>query len=75
MFSFIFLVFLNNNIIAIPLFVNNPLISVPKDIWFNRYVSVNITLDPQDGIKAIKLEINGEIIGFFNNNFDKYASP
>ena len=75
MFSFKFLLFLNNSIIAIPLLVSKPLISVPKLICSRRYTSVNITLDPHDGINAIKLDMNGEIIGFFNSNLDKYASP
>lgn len=74
-FSFMFLLFLNSSIIAIPLLVSKPLINVPKPICSRRYISVNITLDPHDGINAIKLDMNGEIIGFFNSNLDKYASP
>jgi len=74
-FSFMFLLLLNNTSNAVPLPVNNPDISDAKFIALFRYNSVNITLAPQFGINPIKLVINGPNIVFFRNNFDKYVSP
>lgn len=74
-FSFVFLLFLNNTIIAVPLPVSNPLISADIFIELFKYSSVNITLAPQFGIKPIKLVMNGPKIVFFRNSCDRKSSP
>ena len=59
-FSFRFLFPLNNTIIAVPLPVNNPLISDDKFMALFKYSSVNTMDAPQFGINPIKLAKNGD---------------
>ena len=75
MFSFKFLLLLNNTRIAVPDPVRRPLIKDGRLIALFKYSSVNITLAPQFGIKPIKLVITGPNILSFNSNFDNRSSP
>ena len=74
-FSFKFLLLLNNTKIAVPEPVKSPLINDGKLMALFKYNSVNITLAPQFGISPIKLVTNGANMLSFNNNFDNRSSP
>ena len=64
-FSFLFLLTLNNNINPIPLPVKSPPINIPVVITPLIYKSVIKTLDAQLGIKPTKLAKNGPKKLFF----------
>ena len=60
---------------ATPLPVNKPDINELKLIALLKYNSVKIILEPQFGIRPIKLVINGDRNESFKNNWDRYSSP
>ena len=74
-FSFKFLLFLNNTKMPTPLPVNNPAIAEPNVIVPFRYNSVIIILALQLGIKPTILDINDDNGLFFKNIFEISSSP
>ena len=74
-FSLMFLLPLNNTIIAVPLPVSKPLINDDMLMALFKYNSVNITEAPQFGIRPIILVISGANIVSLRNSFDRKSSP
>ncbi len=74
-FSFLFLLFFIRTNSEDPLLVRSPPIREASVIVLFRYNSVIITLDPQFGIRPIRLVMNGDSSLFVNNVFDIKLSP